>query len=104
MPIPRNLDARLRRLEQTVGPAGCPACQDRRGRSFLWTCRELVDGTRVHKRDLPTPCPACGGVPEQIVEVIEVVVETREDVERVKARQAAEGASVHRQTNCDERS
>jgi hypothetical protein len=40
----------------------------------LWTCQELPDGTRVHERDLPPPCPACGEVPEEIVEIIEVVV------------------------------
>jgi hypothetical protein len=33
-------------------------------------------------------------VPEQLVEIIEVVVETREDVERVKARQPADGGDA----------
>jgi hypothetical protein len=31
-------------------------------------------------------------VPEQIVEIIEVVVETREDVERLKAREPEEAS------------
>jgi hypothetical protein len=34
-------------------------------------------------------------VPERIVEIIEVIVETREDLERVKAREAADAVSVH---------
>jgi hypothetical protein len=48
-------------------------------------------------KGLPPSCPECGEVPEQIVELVEVVVETRDDVERVKARQAAEAVPVHRQ-------
>jgi hypothetical protein len=95
MALPRNLYARLRRLEESFGPVGCPACRDRRGRSFPCTCQELSDGAQIHKCDLPPPCPECGEIPEQIVEIIEMV-ETREDVERVKARQAAEAASVQR--------
>ena len=104
MAVPRNLGARLRRLEQGVGPAGCPACRDRRGLSFPWTCQELPDGTRVPKRDPPPPCTACGEIPEEIVEIIEVVVETREDVERVKARQAADVAPVQGKGVSEERS
>jgi hypothetical protein len=53
----------------------------------LRTCQELPDGSRVHERDLPSSCPACGEVPEEIVEIIEVIVETRTDMERLKARE-----------------
>jgi hypothetical protein len=56
------------------GRASCS--HDHRGHSFLWTCQELPDGTRVRERDLPPPCPEYGEVLEEIVEIVEVVVET----------------------------
>jgi hypothetical protein len=68
--------------EESVGPAGCPACHRRRGRSFIRSSHELPDGTRIPHRELPPSCPACGEVPEQIVEIVEVMVETREALER----------------------
>ena len=72
-----RLRHRLRRLERRLGGRGdgCPACRHRRGRSVLVTPRE-GDGPPPH--DWPEPCPRCGDVPEQLIEIIEEVVETHE--------------------------
>ena len=70
-----TLRTRLRSLEHTVGAAGCPACRDRRCFSVLATPR---GDTAVLPDDWPAPCPRCGDVPEQIIEIITQVVETHE--------------------------
>ena len=80
-----RLNARMRRLEHTL-PAGCPACRHRRGLMVVRTSRQQPDGTIVRGECNPPPCPRCGQVPEQILEIVEVVVETREDLERLAAQ------------------
>jgi hypothetical protein len=80
-----RLDARLRRLECMTSVLGCPACEDRRGRLWIRTSRQQPDGTVIHGGDAPVPCVHCGLVPEQILEIIEVVVESREDLARLDA-------------------
>jgi hypothetical protein len=53
----------------------------------------MARGSRIatcHHRVSP-----CSKAPEEIVEIIDAVVETREDPDGVKARKAAEAASVH---------
>ena len=72
-----KLRARLQRLERNTVAAGCPACRDRRGRIVLRTATPLPDGTVVWDEDEPKPCMRCGLIPEQIIEVVEVVVEER---------------------------
>jgi hypothetical protein len=67
--------SRLGRLERLVGPPGCPACRDRRGRVVLVSATGLPDGTVVRTGERPQPCAACGQVPEQVIVVIEVVVD-----------------------------
>ncbi len=84
-----NLRGRLRRLERSVGAAGCPACRDRRGRFLQRTGREQADGSVVFEEPAPAPCRRCGQVPEHVVEIVEVVVESPADVARVGARTAA---------------
>ncbi len=81
-----NLRGRLTRLERSVGDAACLACRDRRGLFVKRTGRELADGTVRFEEPEPAPCPRCGEVPEVVVTIIEVVVETREDVARWQAR------------------
>lgn len=54
---------------------GCRACQDRRGLRVLATLRL---GTAAPPDDWPQPCPRCGDIPEQIIEIIEEIVETHE--------------------------
>jgi hypothetical protein len=75
MAIARNLNARLLRLERSVAPTGCPACSHRRGLSYIRSCDELEDGSRLYHRGMPQPCPACNEVPEQIVVIVEEIVE-----------------------------
>ncbi len=86
-----SIRARLTRLERSVGDAACPACRDRRGRVVKRTGRELADGTVRLEEPGPAPCPRCGEVPEEVVTIIEVVVETREDLARWQARADAGG-------------
>jgi hypothetical protein len=79
-----GLSSRLQRLEQRVGD-GCPACRDRRGRVVLVTSRSLPDGTVAYPEGEPGPCEHCGVVPEQVIEIVETVVETRQDLARLEA-------------------
>ena len=68
-----NLRARLQRLERSRVVAGCPACRERRGRTVLLTAQRLPDGTLAPGEDEPQPCVRCGQIPEQIIEIIEVI-------------------------------
>jgi hypothetical protein len=82
-----TINQRLRRLEQRVGDPGCPACRDRRGHTVMVRSRRLPDGTTLPLESEPGPCERCGEVAEFIIEIVETVVESRENV----ARRAAEG-------------
>ena len=73
-----RFQARLRRLEKQLPAAGCPGCCDRRGRSAFVAARQWPDGTVAWEEDGPPPCAGCGAIPELIIEVIEVVVESRD--------------------------
>jgi hypothetical protein len=70
-----SLRTRLQRLEQSIVDAGCLACRDRRGRIMLLTAEQQPDSTVAVVEGKPTPCARCGQVPEQIIEVIELVVD-----------------------------
>ncbi len=83
-----RIRARLVRLERAAGAAGCPACRDRRGRAVLHCGREQRDGSVRFEQPEPMPCPRCGEEPEEVVEVVEVVIETREDLARWESRTA----------------
>ncbi len=89
-----RMRARLVRLERTAGAAGCPACRDRRGRVVLHCGREQRDGSVRFESPEPMPCPRCGEVPEEVVEVVEVVIEAREDLARWEARTDAADTSA----------
>jgi hypothetical protein len=65
-----KMQRRLEKLEQQVGPPGCPACRLRRGHQVIVTTEELPDGTRLSSPDEPPPCSRCGEVPAFIVQVI----------------------------------
>ena len=75
-----NLRTRLQRLERLKINTGCPACRDRRGRAVFLTARQLPDGTVVPVDEEPKPCARCGQVPEQIIEIVEVIVKARTDL------------------------
>jgi hypothetical protein len=78
-----TLRKRLQRLEREIPDPGCPACRDRRGRHIFVTARRQPDGTLTYPEGGPAPCGVCGVVPEFVIEVVEVVVESREDVRRL---------------------
>jgi hypothetical protein len=92
MPSTR-LNARLRRLEATVAAAGCPAGRDRRGRVVLRTTRQSAEG-KVLSDDEPRPCGLCGEVPEEDIEIVEVVVATRDEVAAWQAGPSASCGEV----------
>jgi hypothetical protein len=70
-----NLRRRLQRLEKVIhGHDGCPVCRPRCRRPVFLSVSRLADGTVVDVGERPAPCPRCGQVPEQIIEVVEMVV------------------------------
>jgi hypothetical protein len=79
-----RLHTRLRRLEAAV-PTGCPACRDRRGGTLLQISQQNPDGTLRSVTGEPQPCEHCGDVPEEVIELVEVVVSSREELERFRA-------------------
>src|SRR5437868_6127728 len=67
-PHRRKSVSRLRRLEGAI-PTGCPGCADRRG---LYV---MVDASpEGQARNGPRPCERCDEVPEEIIEIKEVIV------------------------------
>ncbi len=66
-------------------PTRCPACQDRVSEHMIVTSRARADGAPVFDGVEPRrePCPRCGRVPEPVLEVVEVVVTTREEAQKV---------------------
>jgi hypothetical protein len=80
-----TLRSRLKHLERNLGTPGCPECQHRRGLTMLVRVREGEDEQGVGS-DWPAPCPRCGEVSEQILEIVEVLVTTREEVDRLADR------------------
>ena len=72
-----RLRARLERLERSKDiDRGCPACRARRGLIAIVDVTPLPDGTVAYPADVPEPCERCGVVPESVVEIVEVVVES----------------------------
>jgi hypothetical protein len=68
---------RLHRLEQLWPASGCSACRYRRGRVALVTIRQEPDGSLGLREGEPQPCGVCRDVPEQIIEIVEQVVDSR---------------------------
>jgi hypothetical protein len=60
----------VRKLEKAAPTAHCPECRDRQGRLVL-----VDPGDPVGSPE-PAPCPHCGFVPEFIIEIVEVVVDS----------------------------
>jgi hypothetical protein len=77
-----KLRPRLVRLKQRL-PAGCPACHHRCGPVALVPARKSADGSVAPGQGRPEPCARCGGVPERLIQIAEVVVKGREDVARL---------------------
>jgi hypothetical protein len=72
-----RIRGRLARLERTVG-TGCPDCRHRRGHVFLHISRQAPDGTLHSATAAPRPCSRCGQIPEEVIEVVEAIIATRE--------------------------
>ena len=73
-----RLRVRLQRLERDKGTdRSCPACRPRRGLTALVDVTPMPEGMVAGAADAPLPCERCGAVPESVVEVVEVVVESR---------------------------
>ena len=71
------LRARLHKLEHNKAiDRGCPACRARRGLITLVDVTTLPDGTVAYAADAPQPCERCGVVPESVIKIVEVVVES----------------------------
>src|SRR5437867_2551584 len=81
---PMSIRTRLQRLEQVAPKATCPACRDRSGRSVLVITHRLADGSWLSQTTdmMPEPCFACGEIPESIIEITEVLLQSREQVEK----------------------
>ncbi len=79
-----SLRGRVNRLvaaarRQGLSPgAGCPACRERRNVTVIMRGREDDAGEMAWAGEGPSPCAACGQVPEEVIEVVEQVVETRD--------------------------
>jgi hypothetical protein len=69
----------LARAKGYTGHSGfCPACRERHGRTVLVTTRTGPDGQRSPiLGNWPDACTACGQVPENVIEVVEVIVPSR---------------------------
>jgi hypothetical protein len=80
---------RLQRLAEGALDTVCPSCRDRSGRMLLVTERRPADGKRLpqESQKAPEPCSQCGQVPEGIIRVAEVLVETREQADEVLSEQ-----------------
>ena len=73
-----RLRARLQRSERDKGiNRSCPACRPRRASTAMVDVTPLPDGTVADAADAPQPCERCGVVPESVIEIVEVVVESR---------------------------
>jgi hypothetical protein len=69
-----SLRTRLAWLERRGPDGGCPACRERRGLTVMVTVRELPGGTVTREGDGLAPCPLCGCLPEQVIQVVETVI------------------------------
>jgi len=73
---------RLQRLERALGIyAGCPACQALQDNTVLVSVEFLPDGTKVYPDGAPEPCPACGEIPGQVIEIEEIIVPSPADAD-----------------------
>jgi hypothetical protein len=72
-----RLRARLQRSERDKGiNRSCPACRPRRGLTAMVDVTPMPEGAVADAADAPQPCERCGVVPEPVIEIVEVVVES----------------------------
>jgi hypothetical protein len=78
----------LQRLEQEYRAGSrCPQCRDRPERVLRCFHQDSPEGTQVPEKspdDKGEPCPVCGWAPA-VIEIVEVVVEIRENMARLEA-------------------
>jgi hypothetical protein len=53
---------------------------------MVLSAHEQADGTVVSSDPEPEPCARCGQVPERIVQIVEVVVTSHDEVARLRER------------------
>jgi hypothetical protein len=70
-----TLRRRLARLERSGPDGSCLTCRERRGLTPLVTVRQMAHESGVPFGSEPAPGAWCGQVPEQIIEVVEVVMD-----------------------------
>jgi hypothetical protein len=72
-----RLRARLQKLEHNKAiDRGCPACRARRGLTAMVDVTPMPEGMVADAADAPRPCEWCGVVPESVIEIVEIVVES----------------------------
>jgi hypothetical protein len=72
-----RLRVRLQRLERDKGiDRGCPACRPRRGLTAMVDVTPMPEGMVADAADAPMPCERRGVVPESVIEIVEVVIES----------------------------
>lgn len=78
--------SRLQRVEAAVA-AGCPVCRDMPDEALVVGRQEGLDGQPELQPgyEPPLPCPSCGREPA-VVEVVEMLVRDRADVEELIGR------------------
>jgi hypothetical protein len=69
------------RRQGLLPEAGCPACRDRRKESVVVRGRSGDNGEVNWDWEGPPPCAVCGEVTEEVVEIIEQVVATRDQAQ-----------------------
>ena len=69
-----RIRAILTKLERRLGVAGCPLCRLRRRDTVRVAVEPLPGGTNNAVEAYPAPCLRCGDVPEQVIELTEIVV------------------------------
>ena len=69
-----RIRAILAKLERRLGVGGCPCCRSRRHDTLLVAAEPTQDEINTALEAYPDPCPRCGDIPEQVIELTEVVV------------------------------
>ena len=69
-----RIRAILTKLERRLGVGGCPHCRLRRRDTVLVAVEPTQEGMNTAPEAYPAHCLRCGDIPEQVVELTEVVV------------------------------
>lgn len=70
-----RIRAILAKLERRLGAGDCPFCRSRRRDTVLMAAEPLPSETSNALEAYPAPCPRCGNIPEQVIELAEVILD-----------------------------